>query len=148
MEFLKGRGRMIFALLGGIIFLVVKAFMPEFPIGENETIAFIILLGAYILGEGISGRTFGDNLFTMLRSQKFQALIAGVAVILVKEYVPSLNIGETELLALIGAIMAFIVGSGAQPELPELYEYVEFEDEMRDEFEDGENVSDRVLIEK
>ncbi len=108
----KGRARMVFALLGGILFLILKAIFPQLPFTENETLLFIGLLGAYILGEGISGKTMGDNFMTMLKSQKFQVLIVGLLSTTIKAFFPNLALSDTELLGLIGSMMAFIVGAG------------------------------------
>ena len=69
-------------------------------------------MGAYILGEGISGKTMGDNFMTMLKSQKFQVLIVGLLSTTIKAFFPNLALSDTELLGLIGSMMAFIVGAG------------------------------------
>jgi hypothetical protein len=110
----KGRARMIFALLGGIAFLVVQAVFPDLPFTEAQSLLFMGLIGAYILGEGIGGAVIGDNLKTLLASQKFQALIVGLIVSSIKLFAPDLAIGDTELMAVVGTLMAFILGSGIQ----------------------------------
>jgi len=109
----KGRARMVFALLGGIIFLVVQAIFPNLPFTEEQTLVFMGLIAAYILGEGISGRTIGDNLLVVLKSQKFQALSIGLFVTLIKVFFPNLGISDEALMTLAGALVAFIVGAGA-----------------------------------
>jgi len=111
---LKGRARMIFAILGGMIFLVLQAIFPELPFTEEQSVLFIGLIAAYVLGEGIGGRVIGVNLMTMLKSQKFQALLAGLLVSVVKIFFPDLAISDAELIALVVALMAFIVGAGVQ----------------------------------
>lgn len=110
----KGRARMIFALLGGIVFLVLNAIFPDLPFSEESVVLFIGLIGAYILGEGIGGRVIGDNLKSMLASQKFQALLIGIIVSLIKGFFPNLAISDAELAAFIGTLMVFIVGAGVQ----------------------------------
>jgi len=109
----KGRGRMIFALLGGIVFIVLQAVFPQLPFTEEQTLLFFGLIAAYILGEGIGGAVIGDNLKTVLMSQKFQALIAGLFVALLKGFFPNLTIPDETIVAAIGALMAFIIGAGA-----------------------------------
>jgi len=109
----KGRARMIFALLGGILFLVIQAIFPELPFTEEQTVLFMGIIAAYILGEGIGGAVIGDNLLSMLKSQKFQALVAGLLVAFVKVFLPDLPISDVELTALVIAIMTFILGAGA-----------------------------------
>jgi hypothetical protein len=113
----KGRARMIFALLAGIVFLVLQAVFPELPFTESQTILFMGLIGAYVLGEGISGKTVGDNLASVFKSQKFQALIAGIIVSGFKAFFPSFPISDVELTAVVISFMAFIIGAGAQKPL-------------------------------
>jgi hypothetical protein len=110
---LKGRGRMIFALLGGVVFIVLQAVFPQLPFTEDQTLLFFGLIAAYILGEGIGGAVIGDNLKTVLMSQKFQALIVGLIVSLLKGFFPNLAIPDETLVAAIGALMVFIIGAGA-----------------------------------
>lgn len=114
----KGRARMIFAILGGFVFLLLQAIFPDLPFTEEQNVMFFGLIAAYALGEGLSGRTIGDNLLTMLKSQKFQALVAGLLVTLVKGFFPNLAITDDQLLAFAITLMAFIVGAGAQKDLP------------------------------
>jgi len=110
---LKGRGRMIFALLGGVVFIVLQAVFPQLPFTEEQTLLFFGLIAAYILGEGIGGAVIGDNLKAVLMSQKFQALIVGLFVALLKGFFPNLLIPDETLVAAAGALMAFIIGAGA-----------------------------------
>jgi hypothetical protein len=109
----KGRGRMIFALLGGIVFIVLQAVFPQLPFSEEQTLLFFGLIAAYILGEGIGGAVINDNLKTVLMSQKFQALVVGLFVALLKGFFPNLAIPDETLVAAAGALMAFIIGAGA-----------------------------------
>lgn len=111
---LKGRARMVFALLGGILFLILQAVFPQLPFSEEQTLLFMGLIGAYILGEGISGKTIGDNLSVLLKSQKFQALIAGIIVVGIKTAFPTLAISDAELTSVIVSIGVFIIGAGTQ----------------------------------
>jgi len=113
----KGRARMIFAALGGILFLVLQAIFPQLPFTEEQTIAFMVLIAGYIIGEGIGGRVIGQNLKTMLASQKFQALLAGLIVTLIRTFVPNFFISDDQLLALLIPVIAFMVGSGIQKKL-------------------------------
>lgn len=110
----KGRARMIFALLGGILFLVLQAIFPQLPFSENQTLLFMGLIGSYILGEGLSGQTIGDNLASVLKSQKFQALVAGILMTAIKAFYPNLPMSDAELTTMIASFMVFIVSAGAQ----------------------------------
>ena len=115
---LKGRGRMIFALVGGMVFMFLQALFPDLPFTEEQTVMFVGLIGAYIIGEGISGRTFNDNLNTIIKSHKFQALIVGMFVNLIKGFFPDFAMSDAELNSFIASLMAFIIASGAQKSLP------------------------------
>ena len=42
--------RKFWAAVVGLLFLVIKNFDPTFDVPENETIAFVLVLAAYILG--------------------------------------------------------------------------------------------------
>jgi hypothetical protein len=114
----KGRARMIFAILGGFVFLILQAIFPDLPFTEEQTLVFFGLIAAYALGEGLSGRTIGDNLLTIVKSQKFQALVAGTIVIAIKGFFPNLGITDDQLLGFIGTLIAFILGAGVQKDLP------------------------------
>ena len=52
--------RKFWAAFVGLLFLVVKNFDPTFDVPENETVAFVSVLAAYILGvaleDGLSKR--------------------------------------------------------------------------------------------
>ena len=111
---MKDRARMIFALLAGIIFILLKVFFPTLPFTEEQTVLFIGLIGAYILGEGLEGQRIKDNLKVALRSQKLQALLAGLITVTVKSFLPNLPITEAQLTQIISILGALIIGAGVQ----------------------------------
>lgn len=115
---LKGRGRMLLALLLALVFIFVRAAFPTLPISDRDALLVIGIIVAYIFGEGISGKTFDDSFLTLLKSQKFQAFAAGIAVMLVKMFAPSIQIGENEVMAVLGTLATFIIASGTQPGQP------------------------------
>jgi uncharacterized membrane protein len=45
--------RKFWAALVGLLFLVIKNFDPTFDVPENETVAFVSVLAAYILGVAV-----------------------------------------------------------------------------------------------
>ena len=45
--------RKFWAALVGLIFLVIKNFDPAFNVPESETVAFVSVLAAYILGVAV-----------------------------------------------------------------------------------------------
>lgn len=108
----KGRARMIFALLAGIVFMVVKAVFPQIPFTETQTVGFFALLSAYILGEGLSGGQINQNLKDLFSSQKFQAMLAGLLTIFAKQLFPQIT--DEMISGVLALLGTFIVGAGAQ----------------------------------
>ncbi|BAJ65105.1 MULTISPECIES: hypothetical protein [Anaerolinea] len=49
------RSRKFWALLIGLILMVVKAYRPDFPLEEEQLSGMIALLVAYILGVALEG---------------------------------------------------------------------------------------------
>lgn len=115
---LKGRGRTLLALLIAVIFITARSLFPMLPITDEQFFMVIGLIVAYILGEGISGKTFDDNFLTLMKSQKFLAFVAGMAVMIVKIFVPTLLVTNEQVLAILGSLSAFIVASGTQKPQP------------------------------
>ena len=108
----KGRERMILALVIGILYMIVKAVFPELPFSEEQSLAFFGILGAYILGEGISQQQIGQNLVEVFKSQKFQALAVGLVLILIKGFFPEFAMSEEQLVSAIALLGTFIFGAG------------------------------------
>lgn len=113
-DIFKGRERVILALLGGILFLLLQVFFPSMKFSEEGTVMFIGLIGAYIIGEGISKQEIGQGLGELLKSQKFQALSAGLVIVLIKGFFPEFKITEEQLLGIVGLFSTFIVSAGVK----------------------------------
>lgn len=111
---MKNRARMIIALIAGIVFIFLQAIFPELPFSEEQTLIFAGLIGAYILGEGLEGGRIADNLKAVLRSHKFQALIAGLAMIAIKSFFPNFPLTEEQLTEIVAILGVLIVGTGVQ----------------------------------
>jgi uncharacterized protein involved in cysteine biosynthesis len=47
----------------------------------------------------------------LLKSKKFQMAVAGIIVVIVQNFIPEIN--ETELLSMVGLVIAYIIGQGA-----------------------------------
>jgi zinc transporter ZupT len=112
LDFLKGRERMILALLGGIIFMLVQVFVPSMKLDENQSLMFIGLLGAYIVGEGVSVQQLGQGFKDLFKSQKFQALLAGLIVIILQGVFPDIKISEEQVIGIISLLGTFILSAG------------------------------------
>jgi hypothetical protein len=111
---MKDRARILFALLAGLIFILLKVLFPALPFTEEQTLLFIGMIGAYILGEGLEGQRLKDNLMLALRSNKLQALVAGSILVLVKSFFPTFPITEAQLTELISILSLLILGAGVQ----------------------------------
>jgi len=111
---MKNRARMIIALIAGIVFILLQAIFPDLPFTENQVIVFAGLIGAYILGEGLEGGRIADNLKLVLKSHKFQALIAGLLVIGIKSFFPNFPLTEEQLTEIVAILGALIVGAGVE----------------------------------
>ena len=114
---MKDRARMIIALLAGIIFIILQAIFPDLPFTEPQMTTFAGLIGAYILGEGLEGARIKDNLIMALKSQKFQALIAGLLAIAVKSFFPDFPLSDEQLTQIVAILATMIVGAGVSDAL-------------------------------
>lgn len=56
------KSRKFWASIIGILFLVIRQFLPDFPIDEEATIGFVMIIVSYILGTAIDDNvTKGRN---------------------------------------------------------------------------------------
>jgi hypothetical protein len=112
LDFLKGRERMLLALGGGILFMILQVLFPSMVLDESQTLMFMGLLGAYIVGEGVSSQQLGQGFKDLFKSQKFQGLMAGILLIVIQAIFPNMNISEEQVMTLIGLLGTFILSAG------------------------------------
>lgn len=100
----------------GLLVIVVTAFLPGFPAIEQPLTDVALLVSAYILGTAAEGtRVPGTMVFQgLIRSRKFWAGMAGLAVILIRAALPNLPLDDEQLTAIIITLSAYIFGTGAQ----------------------------------
>ena len=110
----SGRVRMLFGLLAGLVFLVLNAVFPGLPFTEEQLTAFFLLIGAYVVGEGLEGPRIVDNLVSVAKSWKFRSLLAGVIALVVNAFWIDSPITEDLVIKGIEILSAFIFGTGAQ----------------------------------
>jgi hypothetical protein len=106
------KNRAFLAALAGLLFLVAQAVFPNLPFTEAQVTAFIGLVAAYVVGEGLEGFRIIENLGSLLKSRKLWALVAGLIVVTFQAYNPNFAVTPdqlTELFVLLGSV---IVGSG------------------------------------
>lgn len=108
------KNRQFIALLAGLAFMLALVFFPELPFTEDQSIAFFGLVAAYIVGEGLEGKRILVNAWQLLKSRKFQAVAAGLIVIVVQSYYPEFPITADKLTELFVVLGGLILGSGAE----------------------------------
>ena len=47
------KSRKFWAALVGLVMVVVKGYVPDFPVSEDQVLALVMVLVAYILGTGL-----------------------------------------------------------------------------------------------
>lgn len=105
--------RKFIALVISLIFIVVMAFFPGFPDIEENITELAVLVGAYIFGSAIDPRTHWQNkLAGIFHSQKFWAVIAGLAFLFIKQVFPDVPFTEEQVTAAIITLSTFIIGKG------------------------------------
>lgn len=107
------RIRMLFALLAGLVFLLLQVFFPNLPFSEEQTIAFFGLIAAYLVGEGLEGERIKDNLKALLSSWKFRSLAAGILLVLIQAFWADFPVTEEQIVSLLEILSALILGVGA-----------------------------------
>ena len=111
---MTNRIRMLIALAAGLLVVLLQVFFPALPFTGDQFNAFFLLIGAYIVGEGLEGERIRDNFLAMLRSNKFQALLAGLIIWLAKGFWPQLDITEEQVFNLLAVLASLILGAGVQ----------------------------------
>jgi hypothetical protein len=53
--------RKFYATVAGIIFVLLKGYVPNFPLSEEQVMTVVGLLGAYIIGTGLDNPSGGDK---------------------------------------------------------------------------------------
>lgn len=106
----------------GLVVIVVTAFLPGFPAIQQPLADVAMLVSAYILGTAVEGRVQngGVAIQGLIRSRKFWAGIAGLAVVLLRAAMPNFPLADDQLTAIIITLSAYIFGTGAQDGLGSL----------------------------
>lgn len=47
------KSRKFWAALVGLVMVIVKGYVPDFPVSEDQVLALVMVLVAYILGTGL-----------------------------------------------------------------------------------------------
>ena len=111
---MKNRARMMIASIAGLTFLLLQVFFPDLPFSEEQAAGILLLVGAYILGEGLVGEWSRDNFKALLRSNKFHAAAGGLMLWLLQAFFPELPITQEQMINILSLLSALIVGAGVQ----------------------------------
>jgi hypothetical protein len=105
------RIRMLFAALGGMAFLILQVIFPNLPFTNDQIVAFAGLIAVYIVGEGLDAGEVKAGFAALVRSSKFLAVLAGLAVLVAQWIWPDFPISSDLLVKILEAL---ILGAGAQ----------------------------------
>ena len=113
-EFDMFHNRAFLALLAGLAFLLLQAFFPDLPFTEEQTIAFVAMIAAYMVGEGLEGERIIENLKQLLLSRKFLATIAGLTVLIVQAFYPNFAVTAEHLTELLVLVIGIVLNAGLE----------------------------------
>jgi hypothetical protein len=88
-----------------VAFLIVGAYVPNSPITESQVGAALLPLAAFVFGDA------KRPINTLLKSRRFWALVASLAFVFVKAFVPDFPLTEEQLIGLTATLGALILGS-------------------------------------
>lgn len=113
------KSRKFWATIIALVFVVVLAIDPAFPLDEEQVVGIVSLAAAYVVGVGLEGgwKEFGDvksKLLGLLRSRKFWAAIVGFAVTLLQSFNPDFPLSSDQLLIVILPIVSYILGTAIE----------------------------------
>ena len=107
--------RTVWAVVVGLSVIVLRAVFPEFPITDGVIESSLLVLGAYIVAEGLEGFRPSDNIIATLKgSRKFWMAIAGLVVIFAKAFYPEFMFNEDQVFQFIMGMSAVIFGFGVE----------------------------------
>jgi hypothetical protein len=100
-------------MLVGLVFFVLKFFLPTFPLDQTQILALVLfLMGLFgIVPEArvrtAMGVTAWDSFKALISSMSFWTLVAGVLAFALHYYAPTFPISESAILAMIVYILGF-----------------------------------------
>ncbi|MEA4907165.1 MAG: hypothetical protein VB089_06090 [Anaerolineaceae bacterium] len=112
------KSRMFWAAIIGLLFMVVKAFYPAFPLEEDQVTNLVMVLVAYILGEAVEGGGFqAARLLEVFKSRKFWGAVVGLFFVLLQGLDPDFPLDQAAVTNLVYVLVAYIFGTGVKDRL-------------------------------
>lgn len=107
----KDKLRIVLGFVSAIIFMFVDTVFPKLFTTE-QMFLIVSIFSAYIMGESFEGIRVNDKIEYLIKSHKFQATVAALALVLVKSFYPNFVITDEQMLAIVGISITFIFGNG------------------------------------
>jgi len=105
--------RIFWAALVGLLMVVVRSFVPHFPLDGEALTQILYLIGAYIFGEAVEGGSAQPvRALEILKSRKFWASLVGAGFVALQAYHPGLALDETMVEQFVWVIVVFVTGTG------------------------------------
>ncbi len=109
--------RKFWAALISLLLVTATAFLPGLPDLAAPLTDLAVLTAAYICGTAIEGNppaSIPTTLQGLLRSRKFWGALAGLAIILLRGFIPDFPLADEQVSAIILTLSAYIFGTGVQ----------------------------------
>lgn len=111
------RNRQFLALLAGLIFMLALVFFPSLPFTQDQTVAVVALLAAYMVGEGLEGKRIIENFMQLVKSRKFLATAAGLVVVIIQAFKPDFIVSPDQLTDLLVLVVGLVFSSGVEAKM-------------------------------
>ena len=113
------KSRKFWATVIALVFVVILAIDPNFPLEEEQVVSVVALLASYVIGVGIEGgwKDLGDvpgKLVGLLQSRKFWAALVGFAMTIATSIFPDFPLTSDQLLPIVYSLVAFITGTAIE----------------------------------
>ncbi len=107
--------RTLWAGLIAFAIVIARAVWPEFPISDVVIESSLVLLGGYILSEGIEGFRPAENILETLKaSRKFWITLSGLIVLVAKEFAPEFPLDQATVILLINMATGLNITLGVE----------------------------------
>lgn len=107
--------RTFWAYLVGAIVIMLRVVLPKFPVSDEALGTGLGLLVAFVIAEGFEGFRPAKNVFsTLIKSRKFQLVVAGIIVSAATASSPDFPFTEEQVLQAMNWVMGIVLGLGVE----------------------------------